>query len=621
MTKELTKDDWFPIPGFDDYFANTQGQIASKKGKNYKLLTIQNSAKQTVRLTNRGNTQKYDVHHLIILTFHQNPHHYPYIKHLNGESWDNRPSNLIWTAEETTYQSLLYSEQKMKAFVDNFLEWKTLDEYPHYYFHPNGTVVSTSTRVVIMKPILKPKPSLILINNNNETGMIQIALLIARCFAPNPKGYTEVVYVDGNDNNVEAPNLKWDVKSPTTLRDLKMEIQDSEMWKPIDPYPGYLISRLGELVSIRLKHYVLMKPVEGQIQTCYRIRDQSGEEQYTIPVQKLLGLAFIPNPNNHNYVAPINGDMSDYDLDNLYWHGNPNGCPEEGWVEVEGFPYYEVSGFGVRNKETKMMLNPIYPKGGGYPNVILRIKNEEVAKTIYIHLVIARNLIPNPNKYPIVNHKDGDHYNYHISNLEWCTHSQNLQHAYDTGLRDGSTSVIMIPTGQEVWKRVEMATNYEVSNTGMIRKYDGMIMKLRSMLGYHMITLTINTVDKKYPLVHRLVAFAFLDTDHLGNPLDPEAVYEVNHKNKIRSDNRVENLEIISVKHHREKDQGKAVVAVNPTTLEIKEYNTIISAAEFINCTVRVMSKLIREQDSKNGWFFFFRDDPDLEEKVEILCE
>jgi hypothetical protein len=141
------------------------------------------------------------------------------------------------------------------------------------------------------------------------------------------------------------------------------------------------------------------------------------------------------------------------------------------------------------------------------------------------------------------------------------------------------------------------------------------------MLNYHSITLVHQSGDRKCPLVHRLVAFAFLDRDHLGQPLDPECVYEVNHKNRIRSDNRLENLEIISVKHHREKDQGKAVIAFNPVTLEGKEFKTLTLTAEHFGCSITCISKLIRSQEDREGWYFFLADDPEIEDKIEALCD
>lgn len=92
----------------------------------------------------------------------------------------------------------------------------------------------------------------------------------------------------------------------------------------------------------------------------------------------------------------------------------------------------------------------------------------------------------------------------------------------------------------EEWKEIEESRGlYEVSNRGRIRR-DGRILKPRvhPKLGYVQATLFFSKEDKKYPLVHRLVAKAFLGQI-------PEK-YQVNHKNGIRNDNRVENLEIVT---------------------------------------------------------------------------
>lgn len=55
-------------------------------------------------------------------------------------------------------------------------------------------------------------------------------------------------------------------------------------------------------------------------------------------------------------------------------------------------------------------------------------------QTKYIHHLIAEYCLgPRPNGMQI-NHKDGNKLNNHPSNLEYCTSSQNVQHAVDTGL-------------------------------------------------------------------------------------------------------------------------------------------------------------------------------------------
>jgi len=53
---------------------------------------------------------------------------------------------------------------------------------------------------------------------------------------------------------------------------------------------------------------------------------------------------------------------------------------------------------------------------------------------VHIHRWLAENFIPNPYNLPCVNHKDGDKWNNELNNLEWCTYSENIQHAFDTGL-------------------------------------------------------------------------------------------------------------------------------------------------------------------------------------------
>jgi hypothetical protein len=56
-------------------------------------------------------------------------------------------------------------------------------------------------------------------------------------------------------------------------------------------------------------------------------------------------------------------------------------------------------------------------------------------KVSRVHRIVAETFIENPFNLKEINHKDGDKQNNHIANLEWCTRSENIKHAYKTGLR------------------------------------------------------------------------------------------------------------------------------------------------------------------------------------------
>ena len=108
---------------------------------------------------------------------------------------------------------------------------------------------------------------------------------------------------------------------------------------------------------------------------------------------------------------------------------------QELFVDIEGYEgLYQISNLGnvksFKSVSKNKILKPVYRKG--YATVTLR-KNR-MSKLQSIHRLMATAFIPNPDNLSDVNHKDGNKLNNSLDNLEWCTHLENMKHAFKTGL-------------------------------------------------------------------------------------------------------------------------------------------------------------------------------------------
>lgn len=100
------------------------------------------------------------------------------------------------------------------------------------------------------------------------------------------------------------------------------------------------------------------------------------------------------------------------------------------WATI--FDKYEISDTGVvRNAQTKREIKQ-YTGKDGY------LRTQIAGKTRLVHRLVARAFIAEDEGRMFVNHKDGNKANNHASNLEWCTRSENLKHAYKIGLKSSA---------------------------------------------------------------------------------------------------------------------------------------------------------------------------------------
>ena len=163
-------------------------------------------------------------------------------------------------------------------------------------------------------------------------------------------------------------------------------------------------------------------------------------------------------------------------------------------IPIDGCRTWKVSNYGRTMGPNGLVREVRIAPREKYPTFSMN------KKTYKNHIVAAMAFIFNddPEIKDQVNHKDGNERNAHISNLEWCTQSENMQHADATGLINRY--------------RKEVQSTHLV--TGKKRKH--VSLKQAALdLDIPVITVQCGVLKKRpAPYVCKKYGFSFLETEH-----------------------------------------------------------------------------------------------------------
>lgn len=262
---------------------------------------------------------------------------------------------------------------------------------------------------------------------------------------------------------------------------------DGEIWKTIDGYPEYQVSNFGR---VKGKNCILREYTKPHQRPIVHLRKR------TKYVSRVVAKAFVDNPNNLPHVTNINKDYSDNRAKNLKWiavgetakekkkphkekrkveqytignvfirewenaedaksegfipsgigmccrgvrksHGgyiwkysDSDDFDGEQWRTIEYGPTsLTVSNFGrFLTSSGKKTFGAHHPSGYRY------LSSRKIGSNA-CHRVVARAFCDGETKEKcFVNHKDGDKENNRSENLEWVSLSENMHHAYKSGL-------------------------------------------------------------------------------------------------------------------------------------------------------------------------------------------
>lgn len=263
---------------------------------------------------------------------------------------------------------------------------------------------------------------------------------------------------------------------------------------------------------------------------------------------------------------------------------------------IKTFPKYQISECGEVINSRDHTLKPTITEGGYLSIQLYKTgkDNKYERKHMLVHRLVAFTYIPNSHKYKVVNHINGIKWDNRVENLEWCTYSENTQHAIDTGLiqlygraciqydqdkniiaeypslleasettgifydmiskscrgiskkgdyiwkyRDVIKQEIESLNNKNIWRIIEGFPRYKISITGEV--YSLKQMKLLTPQydkGYYTVHLRNRgekLVNNATPRINQLMGKAFLPNSN-NYPI-------VNHINGKKLDNRLENLE------------------------------------------------------------------------------
>jgi HNH endonuclease/NUMOD4 motif/NUMOD1 domain len=289
-------------------------------------------------------------------------------------------------------------------------DWGKIAGYENYEVSSFGQVRNKNTGRILKKAIMSGYYCVGL--SNKKTKTFSVHQLVAKAFIPNPENKPQVNHKDKNSLNNNLENLEWATNKENSIHRSNGVIQTTnqnlEIYR-IDLNTNNMLEKYNSIEdgakwvtdqkltsNLNSARACISSCIRGVTKTSYGFKWRKVEQN---------------------------------SLDNEEWR--------ELLITNKKIEDYFVSSLGRFKNKKGIIMKEYKPHHSGY--IYLRVNIQKYA----LHRLVAQTFIPNLENKPFVNHIDGNKTNNSVSNLEWCTCSENNSHNYKSGLNKGNKRKII----------------------------------------------------------------------------------------------------------------------------------------------------------------------------------
>jgi hypothetical protein len=332
--------------------------------------------------------------------------------------------------------------------------WHPIDQFPNHFISNYGRLHNRKTNNFLKSKMNENGAYWVEAISNTKKKTFRLDKLVLSMFDPTKENINKlyVIHKDSDDKNNRLDNLKWSFERNDPRYKYKLIDFPNEVWVKLYGFSYYEISNYSRIRN-RRHRLIQHKLFDGRyyVQITLKKDDIITAKGLDVGKGVLSSFHVIDNTHDMNDIVTIykDGDIRNNHLENLGYmqrnkfrikncNGNKNiikirniDYSNEIWKYIEGSNNHFISNFGRVRKGNK--FRKLCANGGDY--VFVNIYINKKRKCLLVHRLVASIFKPIENwNNMIVNHIDGDKCNNYIDNLEFVTHSENTQHAHDTGL-------------------------------------------------------------------------------------------------------------------------------------------------------------------------------------------